>query len=127
MANQRLTLDEMKVFGYKARIAELAGALELALCYLAQYEPNDSRVVSDEYVAMSAIAAGGAIVNDEAREIVKTRLEAFKQNVDKPQSNIFETIALTLEQRADPRRVEAPIWREAAQIVRNRGLVVTRG
>lgn len=37
------------------REEELTLALDLALKYLAQYEPPDSRAVSDAFVAMAAI------------------------------------------------------------------------
>jgi hypothetical protein len=36
----------------------LKKALDLALCRLAPQEPGDSRAVSDEFVAMAAVAAG---------------------------------------------------------------------
>ncbi len=66
----RPTLEEIKREGYKARIADLTAALELALAKLIKLEPPDSRAVSDEYVAMAAVHAGGDIVNDEARQII---------------------------------------------------------
>lgn len=68
----------MKRDGYKARIAELSGALELALARLIKFEPPDSRAVSDEFVAMAVILAGGDIVNDESRKIVKAALAQVK-------------------------------------------------
>lgn len=39
---------------------EVVKALNLALEMLGRYEPGDSRAVSDEYVAMAAVAAGRA-------------------------------------------------------------------
>jgi hypothetical protein len=36
----------------------MAKALDLALCILIKSEPPDSRAVSDEFVAMAAVASG---------------------------------------------------------------------
>lgn len=36
----------------------LKAALDLALAYMSKFEPGDSRAVSDEFVAMAAVAAG---------------------------------------------------------------------
>lgn len=41
-----------------ARIEALEGALDLALSYLIEDEPGDSRAVSDEFVAMAVILEG---------------------------------------------------------------------
>ena len=41
-----------------ALIARLEAALTLALDMLGDYEPGDSRAISDEYVAMSAVLCG---------------------------------------------------------------------
>jgi len=75
-----MNVNHLKREMYKARIAELSGALELALAILIKLEPPDSRAVSDHFVAMAAIHAGGDIVSDAARQIVKDMLEKIKQD-----------------------------------------------
>lgn len=75
-----MNISHLKREMYKARIAELSGALELALALLGKFEPGDSRAVSDHFVAMAAILAGGTIVNEESRQIVKNMLEKVKHD-----------------------------------------------
>lgn len=75
-----MNVNHLKREMYKARIAELSDALELALAILIKLEPPDSRAVSDHFVAMAAIHAGGDIVNEEARKIVKVMLEELKHD-----------------------------------------------
>lgn len=75
-----MNISHLKREMYKARIAELSGALELALALLVKLEPPDSRAVSDHFVAMAAIHAGGDTVNEEARQIVKDMLEKIKRD-----------------------------------------------
>lgn len=57
--------------GVKAQPA-LSKALNLALLYLARLEPGDSRAVSDEFVAMAAVASG-----DTAPEVMRVIDEAL--------------------------------------------------
>ncbi len=75
-----MNVNHLKREMYKNRIAELTGALELALALLIKLEPPDSRAVSDHFVAMAAIHAGGDIVNDAARQIVKDMLEKIRHD-----------------------------------------------
>jgi hypothetical protein len=53
------------------RIADLELALGLALDWLIQYEPGDSRAVSNEFVAMASILAGIPDRIDECRKIIR--------------------------------------------------------
>ena len=68
---------------YEDRIANLESALNLALCYLSNFEPPDSRAVSDEFVAMAAIHMdGGVDHNNLCMPIIEAGIEAVKrQNV----------------------------------------------
>lgn len=56
------------------REAELESALFLALDVLGSFEPTDARAVSDEYVAMAAIAC--RVESPNAVEIIMSALEA---------------------------------------------------
>lgn len=56
------------------RAATLEEALKLALIRLVEFEPPDSRAVSDEFVAMAAIAEGGDLATPECIEIVRRAL-----------------------------------------------------
>lgn len=84
-----VNINHLKREMYKARIAELSGALELALALLIKLEPPDSRAVSNHFVAMSAILAGGDIVNDESRHIVMEMLEHIKHD-DEIKEAVFQ-------------------------------------
>ncbi len=53
-----------------------AKALDLALCYLGKFEPGDSRAVSNEFVAMAAIATGD--FNDDCIAIVDAAAAVIK-------------------------------------------------
>jgi hypothetical protein len=55
------------------RIADLELALDLALAWLGEQEPGDSRAVSNEFVAMAAIRCEQDRL-DECREIIRTEL-----------------------------------------------------
>jgi hypothetical protein len=62
----------------RAEIADMGAvhkALELALCWLAAHEPGDSRAVSDEFVAMTAILSNCA--NDHCVPIIERALAAY--------------------------------------------------
>lgn len=55
-------------------IADLKAALDLALARLIVNEPGDSRAVSDEFVAMAAVASGsynGSCMTIINRELAK--------------------------------------------------------
>lgn len=58
-----------------ARIAALEAALNLALEILVKFEPGDSRAVSNEFVAMAAVACN---LDDQtaAQELIRTALSA---------------------------------------------------
>jgi hypothetical protein len=69
------------------RIVELENAFGLALNWLIKHEPPDSRAVSDEFVAMSAIQAGfgdaecskivaRALVREMTLSLTSTKLDA---------------------------------------------------
>jgi len=60
----------------------------LALALLVKLEPPDSRAVSDHFVAMAAVLAGGDIVSDAARQIVKDMLEKIKKQVEEKKEQI---------------------------------------
>lgn len=67
----------------RARPSDLQLALDLALAWLVRYEPSDSRAVSNEFVAMAAIACGQNDNLDECRRIIRTALaeDAERQRV----------------------------------------------
>jgi hypothetical protein len=56
------------------RMADLQMVADLALNTLTQFEPGDSRAVSDEFVAMAAIQCGQTDRLDECREIIRAAL-----------------------------------------------------
>jgi hypothetical protein len=68
------TLARDRIMALSKRTVELQKALDLALANLVRFEPPDSRAVSDEFVAMSAMAAGGDIVNADCHRIIDAAL-----------------------------------------------------
>jgi len=68
----RLTVGEI----WKAadRIRDLSDALNLALAWLVQYEPGDSRAVSNEFVAMAAVLCDNS--DDDCRSVIASAIEA---------------------------------------------------
>ena len=70
------TLARDRIMALSKRTVELQKALDLALAKLVRFEPPDSRAVSDEFVAMSAMAAGGEIVTADCHRIIDAALAA---------------------------------------------------
>lgn len=75
-ARHRTQLVAAEELGYErglasatTRVEDLKLAIDWALGILIQYEPGDSRAVSDAFVSASAISCD--IPNDEAREILR--------------------------------------------------------
>jgi hypothetical protein len=69
------------------RIADLELALDLALDWLGEREPGDSRVVSDEFVAMAAIRCEANTDLEECREIIRaaiTKATGDNREADEP-------------------------------------------
>jgi len=66
----------------------LRKALALALCYLAQFEPGDSRAVSNEFVAMSSVLAGHT--SGEVMPIIEAALVVAEREAEKPDSILCE-------------------------------------
>jgi urease beta subunit len=50
-------VEDKELLNAADRIEALEAALDLALGYLVQFEPGDSRAVSDEFVAMASVLA----------------------------------------------------------------------
>lgn len=57
-------------------------ALRLAVNMLSQYEPPDSRAVSDEFVALAAVSCG--IANADAVRIIDAALQASEAGGPSP-------------------------------------------
>lgn len=64
------------------RIDDLRLALGFALDKLIQFEPPDSRAVSNEFVAMAAIHAGFDDRLDECRQIIRDAASAMSARSD---------------------------------------------
>lgn len=60
----------------EGKTAALKTALKLALCWLSLHEPQDSRAVSDEFVAMASVEAG--LDDAECLAIIERGIETFK-------------------------------------------------
>ena len=63
----------------------LRKALALALCYLARFEPGDSRAVSNEFVAMSSVLAGDT--SGEVMPIIEDALSVAEREAEKPETH----------------------------------------
>lgn len=61
------------------RITDLEQALNLALAWLIRLEPGDSRAVSNEFVAMSAIQCGQTERLNECRQIIAAGIKAAER------------------------------------------------
>jgi hypothetical protein len=76
------TLARDRIMALSKRVDELQKALDLALCWLSEREPPDSRAVSDEFVAMASMAAGHPTVNEECHTIIDAALLAARAKAD---------------------------------------------
>jgi hypothetical protein len=72
------TLARDRIMGLSKRVDELQKALDLAICLLGKTEPPDSRAVSDEFVAMASMSAGGETVNEACHDIIDKALAEEK-------------------------------------------------
>ena len=62
------------------RVSQLEAALELALLILEAREPQDSRAVSDEFVAMAAVLAECA--NESALTLIEEGLKIPRTHIE---------------------------------------------
>jgi hypothetical protein len=72
------TIGRDRIMALSKRVDELQKALDLAVIRLGAMEPPDSRAVSDEFVAIAAMDAGGTAVNDACHDIIDAALAEEK-------------------------------------------------
>lgn len=94
-----------------AEIAEMRMALSLAVNMLSQYEPGDSRAVSDEFVALAAVQCG--LGDERSDAVIRTALTRKVVKRYFIQIRGFDGRHVTAESAGAARYAEYKAWREA--------------